>query len=451
MDAPMGEHAHGSASLPSFPLRVGPTSRYLVDQDGRPTLLQGDAAWTLIAGTTEADAPRYLDHLVANGFNAIIVNLVEAYFAPDPPRNLRGDEPFVQPGRFDTPNEAYMDYAHWVLREAERRGIVVFLVPTYLGYPVPHASHGSDYGYGRVEGWRNEVVAAGVAGCRDFGRYLGHRFGDLSNLIWTMGGDDNPGDVLEHLDAMARGIRETAPAGPMAAHVLPEAGPFDEYPGADWLSIDFTYSYSIVHKAVLQHYLRVPPHPNLLIESTYERDGNNAPDQQIRRQSYWALLCGAAGQFIGSYGVWNFAPEWPTLLETPARRQQAHLAHLFSQYPWWDLVPDLSRAYAYTGVAVGHAWRDDSLREFVSAGVGELRGMNFASAALTRDGTLAMVYLPSPRPMSVDLTQLAPHVEASWFNPVTAELRPGGHWSNAGTTDVASPYPDDAVLILQAG
>ena len=261
MNARMGDPVQGSASLPSFPLRVGPTSRYLVDQDGRPTLLQGDAAWTLIAGTIEADAPRYLDHLVANGFNAAIVNLVEAYFAPDPPRNLRGDEPFVQAGRFDTPNEAYMDYAHWVLQEAERRGIVVFLVPTYLGYPVPHASHGTDYGYGRVEGWRNEVVSAGVAGCRDFGRYLGHRFGDLSNVIWTMGGDDNPGDVLEHLDAMARGIRETAPGGLMAAHVLPESGPFDQYPGADWLSIDFTYSYSIVHKAVLQHYLAHPAPP----------------------------------------------------------------------------------------------------------------------------------------------------------------------------------------------
>ena len=77
--------------------------------------------------------------------------------------------------------------------------------------------------------------------------------------------------------------------------------------------------------------------------------------------------------------------------------------------------------------------------------------MDFASAALTHDGTLAMVYLPSPRPMSVDLTQLAPHVEASWFSPVTGELRPGGRWSNGGTTDVASPYPEDAVLILEAG
>ena len=82
---------------PRFPLKVGPTGRYFVDQDDRPVLIQGDAAWSLIAAARREDVETYLDDCVAKGFNAIIVNVLEAYFAPNPPRNLYGDEPFAGP------------------------------------------------------------------------------------------------------------------------------------------------------------------------------------------------------------------------------------------------------------------------------------------------------------------------------------------------------------------
>ncbi len=107
----------------SAPLRVGKDGRHLVDQAGQPVLIQGDAAWSLIAAATREGVERYLDDLAAKGFNAIIVSLLEAYFAPDPPRNMYGDEPFTVPGDFATPNETYMEHADWVLREAERRGM----------------------------------------------------------------------------------------------------------------------------------------------------------------------------------------------------------------------------------------------------------------------------------------------------------------------------------------
>jgi hypothetical protein len=48
--------------------------RRLLDTDGRPFLVQGDTAWSLIANLDYADAIRYLDDRRAKGFNAIIVN-----------------------------------------------------------------------------------------------------------------------------------------------------------------------------------------------------------------------------------------------------------------------------------------------------------------------------------------------------------------------------------------
>lgn len=435
----------GNAAVvgPTFPLAVGPSGRYFVDQGGRPVLIQGDAAWSLIAATTREDAERYLDDDAAKGFNAIIVNLLEKYFAPDPPRNLYGEEPFTTAGDFTTPNEAYMAHAEWVIEQAERRGILVFLVPSYLGYPTPHG-YGDQYGYDRPDGWSAEILANGPDRCHAYGRYVGERFGRYSNVIWTMGGDRDPGAALEHVRAMAAGIGEVDERHLFSAHVLPESGPFDQYPDDPWLAIDFTYSYNIVHGALLRHYLRSPVHPNIMIESTYEYD-HNASDLQIRRQAYWSILCGAAGQFMGTRGMWNFAPGWPDMLDSPGRAAQSHLHSLFARHPWWELVPDLSRADDYV------PWRVASVQPFITAGLGELRGLDFASAARTPDGRLAMVYLPNARPITVDLTQMAGggDVSATWFDPITGAETSGGDHSTATSTVFTPPAAQDWVLVLE--
>ncbi len=427
---------------PTFPLSIGPTRRYFVDADGRPVLIQGDAAWSLVAATRREDAIRYLDDDAAKGFNAIIVSVIEKYFAPDPPRNLYGDEPFLVAGDFATPNEAYMAHVDWVIGEAEKRGIVVFLVPSYLGYPEPHG-YGPQYGYDLPDGWNAEVLANGIDGCRSYGRYVGERFGRFSNIVWTMGGDRDPGAALEHVRAMAAGIGEVDDKHLFSAHVLPESSPFEQYPADPWLEIDFTYSYHIVHASLLRHYLRPPARPNIMIESTYEYD-HNASDLQIRRQAYWSILCGAAGQFMGTRGMWNFAPGWQAMLDSPGRVAQMHLHALFARHAWWELVPDLSRGDEYV------PWRDDSHAPFITSGVGELRGLDFASAARTPDGRLAMVYVPMSRPITLDLSQMAgQRVSVTWFDPLTGKDVPADDRATTAEAEFVPPSAQDWVLVIE--
>src|SRR5262249_43782176 len=90
-----------------YPLTISPDRRRLLDADKRPFLIQGDAAWSLIANLEFADALRYLDDRRAKGFNTLIVNLVEHCFSRNPPRDLAGREPFGTPGDMGTPNDAY--------------------------------------------------------------------------------------------------------------------------------------------------------------------------------------------------------------------------------------------------------------------------------------------------------------------------------------------------------
>ena len=166
-----------SAETVELPLEVGEDRRHLTDQNGKPVLIVGDTAWSLIADLTEADATFYLDDRQRRGFNALIVNLIELKFSTDPPRTRTGVEPFRNPGDFSTPNPAYFDYAHRLIAAANRRGIIVWLCPAYLGWG------GSD------EGFFRQIQAGGKANLQAYGRFVGRRFKDLPNIVWMVGGD----------------------------------------------------------------------------------------------------------------------------------------------------------------------------------------------------------------------------------------------------------------------
>ena len=59
--------------------------------------------------------------------------------------------------------------------------------------------------------------------------------------------------------------------------------------------------------------------PFVLMESSYEGEHNSSP-VQIRRQAYWAILCGAAGQFLGNKPIWGFDPGLDRLPSTARDR-----------------------------------------------------------------------------------------------------------------------------------
>ena len=211
---------------------------------GTPVLLQGDAAWSLIANTTLDEARFYIEDRRRKGFNTLIVSLIEYCFAQDPPRNLAGDEPFTTPGDFRTPNEAYMAHAERVLEIAAENGMLVILAPAYLGYSRSSHPGSRDVPRGGIE----EVLANGAEGCRAWGEYLGRRFGHFRNIIWCIGGDRNPGETAAALDQMARGIRAAGVDNLFTAHVLPECSPLDVFPEHDWLDLNPTYTYEVVHR-----------------------------------------------------------------------------------------------------------------------------------------------------------------------------------------------------------
>jgi len=398
----------------SYPVKVGPDHRHLVTQSGAPFLVQGEAAWSLISGLTKEEAEVYLEDRQKKGFNSIIVNLIEHKFRG--PVNRYGDGPFLTLGDFSTPNEKYFEHADWVIRKAAEKGIEVFLAPIYLGY------------IGTDEGWVEEALANGPEKCRSWGRYVGKRYAAFDNIVWLIGGDRNPDKAREDVDAIVQGIKEFDPRHIFTAHCHPENSAIDQYKQG-WLDLNTTYTYNIVHGMLLGDYHRKPPMPFVLIESIYEGE-HNASAVQIRRQAYWAVLCGATGQFMGNRPIWLFDPGWEAALNSTASQDMPRLKALFNSRPWFDLVPD-------------------DKHEVVVDGLGEFRGLDYLSAARTENGRTVIAYMPTTRVVTVDMTKISgKEATAWWFNPRSGKSDSIGQYPTTGKRQFTPPGDGDWVLVL---
>ena len=184
----------------------------MLDAQNRPFLIQGDAPWSLIARLTTENVDLYLETRRQQGFNAVIVELIEHMFTDNPPNNAYNDPPFTTAGDFSTPNEAYFAHAEYVISKANEKGMLVLLAPAYLGY------QGGD------EGWYQEMSANGATKLRAYGQWVANRFKNYDNILWVQGGDyDAPDKTLARAvptafatsTRMESGCRHTtAPAEP---------------------------------------------------------------------------------------------------------------------------------------------------------------------------------------------------------------------------------------------
>jgi hypothetical protein len=407
----------------TFPLKVGSSNRYLVDQHDVPFLIHGDSPWSLIVALTTDQVEQYLQTRRKQGFNAILVNLIEHHYGgaqnkKGAPFDRDGQGPFLVPGDFTQPNEAYFAYADRVLRRAEELGFVVFLAPCYLGYPDSE------------DGWYREVKANGVEGCRRYGRYLGKRYAQTKNIIWVAGGDRNPDDVRMEVLALVDGIREVDSTKLWTAHCLPENSAADQYGDQPWLAINSTYTYKDVAGKCLADYSRAAVRPFLLLETHYENDFGRRTAEDTRKQAWLAALSGACGQFFGNRPLWLFDNGWSAALNSPGARYQAYLRRCLLSRRWESLVPEGDRRLLPDGLGTGKHRK---------------------AAAMSQDRLTAMIYLPIGGDVVADLVAFeGPQVKACWFNPRDGTNQELGMFATGKHHTFSAPGGGDWVLVLDS-
>lgn len=423
----MSQQSQQNQSPQAGPIRVSLDGRYFVDAQGQPFFWLGDTGWPLFGQYSREEAEAYLENRAQMGFTVIQGVLAwgggSGFESKMPGPNHAGYEPWL--GDPSRPNESYFAHVDHLVRFAGERGLILAMLPTW-GFYV------------------NEAKVLNPENARIYGRWLGARYKDASNVVWVNGGDRIPIGFEDVYRALAHGLRE----GDGGAHLITyhpcgwrSSAQF--FHREDWLDFDMIETWTEwakVYPAVLSDTLLAPRKPVVLGEGAYE-NGPEYPQGPItplivRRQAWWAFM---AGGFI-TYGqdqMWRMEPGWTSTFATPGASHMAIFKAIATSRPWWNMVPD---------------------QGLFASGVSCERTLNTALRAV--DSSCAMVYLSSQCHVLIHLEKIATReVKATLVNPASGEERDAGTYPTGNLTGETFPQArlqwfstpghwEDAVLLL---
>jgi hypothetical protein len=443
----------GTVLAATYPVKISSSNpRILVDQNNIPFLMVGDSPQSLIVNLSAANAASYLADRATNGFNTVLVDAICTTYTGGPVNAslLNGTLPFTNTlagGYYDltAPNPVYFSYVDQIVNLCASNGIEVMLDPIETG------------------GWLPTLLANGTNSCRVYGQYLGNRYMNFPNLIWSSGNDFQNWSTPTNdavVTAVALGIKDND----MNHLQTTELGYFlssslDDTNWAPIAGLNAAYTYSPTYAEVLHAYNQSSAIPTFMIEANYEYETNSGTDggssRNLRMQEYWTMLSGASGQLYGNHYTVRFVSGWQSYLDSPGVTQLGYMANLFGSREWYNLVPD----QAHTFVTGGYGSFTNGMP---GGGSGQgtnvlFAGNNYVASAVTPDGSLGMAYLPQGGTITIALTNLQNAITARWFDPSANSFTTiaGSPFSNTGIQNFTSPGNNSAgnpdwVLVLES-
>jgi Protein of unknown function (DUF4038)/Putative collagen-binding domain of a collagenase len=457
--------AHAADDL-TKPIGVDSSHHFLVQSDGAPFFWLGDVAVPLVGTLDRSAVELYLSERTRDGINVIVITAIGPDSLSHP--NPYGELPLLASNP-ETPNPRYFENIDWIVDRAAAYGIRTALMPVFgLQYVVEVHSQLFD-----------------AAKAAAFGRWLGSRYRN-KGIIWVLGGDMTPlwskdwdgekgsaviSDYRPIFDAMARGITEGDGGHPfMTYHMACCSWSGTAHPRTSlylsdraWLGMNMIHSSQFLHpEAFLQmtgldfswngpmnyapiseEYDSLPVRP--VVDGTPRREGMpidegvGLPEGSSERWSaydsrnaaYHAVFAGAAGHTYDG-ALWELQPSderWKQALTSVGVRQMRYVKALMLSRPYLSRIPDQTLILGDPGAGTAHI-----------------------SATRDKSGSYAMVYLPSPRTVTLDLTKLSAHRPiAWWFNPRTGAATRLKRIQSTGSASFTSPKgdkEDDWVLVL---
>ena len=432
----LGTPSQAAVPAAQFPIKISKNRRHLVDQRDTPFFYQADTPWMLFAKLTEAEAKEYIARRKEQGFTALQAMLTGFLGMT----NRAGKLPFagtppVQD--FSQPNEKFFAHVDRVVAEAERQGMLLAIAPAWSG------CCGEGWAGKEKNGALKPLNANGAEKSRELGRWLGKRYGQFANVLWILGGDNDPHNAREEIRALGLGLKDTAPLQLITYHAASSHSSTDVWPADErWLDVSMVYTYfrgfntawnknqPDVYEVSHAEFAKTPVRPFFLGESTYEGEhGVCGSALQARKQAYWCVLGGGCGHAYGSPN-WNFPRNWRQVLEQPGAVNLKHLRSLFESRPWWKLLPDVRNVVAIEGR-------------------GTFANNDYVVTALADDGSFALSYLPTRRTPTIDLSKLSGEKgNAWWFNPRTGTTTAAGQFTEKRPRAFAPVEDGDWVLVL---
>ena len=190
-----------------FPrIQVSENRRFLATGTGAPFFWLADTAWELFHRLTFEEAAIFLENRRHKGMNviqAVILAEFDGIRTPNAYGNyaLHNEDPTL-------PNEAYFRHVDAIIDLAAAKGLYVGLLPTW--------------GDKVTTMWGAGPAIFTVENANVYGRWLGERYRERSNILWILGGDrpahNDADDFRPIWRAMAAGIDEGTGAHPFKTY-----------------------------------------------------------------------------------------------------------------------------------------------------------------------------------------------------------------------------------------
>ena len=247
-------------------LKVSANKRHLVTGDGKPFFWLGDTGWELFHKLNKEEATAYFKKRAEQGFNVIqAVALAELDGLHSP--NAYGNLPLINDD-LTKPNEKYFSYIDSLIDIAASYHIYIALLPTW-----------GDKVF--KDGWGKGPEIFNPSNAYVYGKWIGDRFKNKTNIIWIIGGDRDPRENSQDVEVwrnMAKGVIEgvgNADNALFTFHTQPKAtGSSSQwFHNDDWLDMNMLQTGHCrdteVWETVNNDYKRSPAKPVLNGESIY--------------------------------------------------------------------------------------------------------------------------------------------------------------------------------------
>lgn len=428
-------------------LKVSENQRFLVTEDGQPFFWLADTAWELFHRLNREEATFYLETRASQGFNVIQAVALAEFDGLGTP-NAYGDLP-LEDNDPSQPLEAYFKHVDYIIDKADSLGLYIALLPTW-----------GDKVFRNTWGMGPEIFTP--ENSYAYGHWIGERFKDKDNLVWIIGGDRNPREgsrdaeiwnqLAEGIASAAGGYQNTL----MSFHPQPHEGGGSStwFHDARWLDFNMHQTGHCPDKAtylnISHDYNLVPIKPVLDGEPLYEDHPNcfNAKElghslpRDIRRIMYWDVFAGALGQTYGCHDVWQmYTPErepvnqplrpWKLALGLPMATQVKHLKNLMLSRPFLGRIPDQA--------IIAQPQQDD---------------LDYVIATRDSEGSYAMVYFPTGKPVVLNLNSLSDaRLRGWWYDPRTGYASHAGNVQRGPEVEIKPPTSgpgNDWVLVVDA-
>lgn len=310
-----------------------------------------DTAWLLFHELRKEEISLYLENRREKGFN--VIQVVAAHHFPAVNaygKNAFDENDVTKPVL--TGEQNYWDLIDWTIREAERLGLYLAILPH----------------------WGNLGDRMTQEAMESYVRFLADRYGTAPNVIWVTGGDVRGDEKPDYWRAMGRILRESCHGQLITFHPFGRTSSVDYFPDEDWIDFHMFQSghrrydqqtmgewddtgrladryygednWRYVKDAAALKY----PVPILDAEPSYEHIPQGLHDgrepywcrAQVRRYGWWSVLAGAGGftyghnsimQFYQGIGEGAFSVKlpWKDALHAPACDDMVHMKTLMER------------------------------------------------------------------------------------------------------------------------